>query len=491
MTKGTCHLCGESRWLRGKGGACKPCAYPRGSCVRCRKVRKIYVDELCYLCYQDRQVRTALLNSEQELLPTGDYERYLFHLYLAYIRRYWLKYAHLNQARRLSKIFSTHRIALVLSWMNIYEVAKKHPLPHRSPSPKGCAWIKIGYMLQELGVLPPRTEEVGRHLESFRALLHPKNWARIELFLSCLRKLGNTESSLTRYLDVFKNLEQYLVLSVHGEPDLLTLNEDQMKRYLVHLHQSKKVSSAYYLRGTRDRLSRFYRFCKDQKWIILNPCENIKLSRELGKLTICSPEQIREIERFIKSPASPPESALIICLILFFGFTIEDLAFATMEIKDSDFLVIALRRKARSRGRHYYNRDQTLELPTHSKWFLGLQKRYYQAWSVHYSRVKRTYPHYPLILFRDNRANRPLSAERIRLRVQEATQAATGIVIPASVLRQTCGHLHSSRHDASLLSRLGWSPQFAFNYTWLPRTYFIPNKPARQEPSRTGELEGL
>ena len=491
MKKGICHLCGDSRWLRGKGGSCKPCGYSVASCVRCGHFRKIYVDELCYLCYQDRQVRSALLEAEPVLLPPTDYEKYLYQLYLAYIRRYWLKYAHLNQARRVSKIFTNHTIVPILTWMEIYQLAKQFPLPHRSPSPKGCAWIKIGYMLQELGVLPPRTEEVGRHLESYCMRLHPKNWARIELFLSCLRQSGNTESSLTRYLDVFLNIEQYLTLFSDGEPDLLILNEDRMRKYLAHLQQSKKVSSAYYLRGTRDRLSRFYRFCKDQKWIISDPCEKIEISRELGKLTICSPEQVREIERFIKAPSSLPESALIICLILFFGFTIEDLAFATMEIKNCDSLTLVLRRKARSRGRHYYNRDQILELPTQSKWFLNLQKRFYQAWTVHYSQVKQTYPHHPLILFRDNRANRPLSAEAIRLRVREATYAATGTAIPASVLRQTCGHLHSSHHDASLLSRLGWSPQFAFNYTWLPRTYFNSKRPGRQEPSRTGEPEGL
>jgi predicted nuclease of restriction endonuclease-like (RecB) superfamily len=42
------------------------------------------------------------------------------------------------------------------------------------------------------------------------------------------------------------------------------------------------------------------------------------------------------------------------------------------------------------------------------------------------------------------------------------------------LLRQTCGHLHSMKQDASALSRLGWSSQFAFHYTWLLRVYFSP-----------------
>ncbi len=32
-----------------------------------------------------------------------------------------------------------------------------------------------------------------------------------------------------------------------------------------------------------------------------------------------------------------------------------------------------------------------------------------------------------------------------------------------------CGHLHTKNGDGSVLSTLGWSPNFAFHYTWLPR----------------------
>ena len=94
--------------------------------------------------------------------------------------------------------------------------------------------------------------------------------------------------------------------------------------------------------------------------------------------------------------------------------------------------------------------------------------------------------HYPLILFQDYRANRPLSDETIRKRVQNATHAATGVEIPSSILRQTCGHIYSTRNDASLLSRLGWSPEFAFQYTWLPRQYFTPPR-SRTGRSRTAQ----
>ena len=37
---------------------------------------------------------------------------------------------------------------------------------------------------------------------------------------------------------------------------------------------------------------------------------------------------------------------------------------------------------------------------------------------------------------------------------------------------QTCGDLHMPEGDGSVLTVLGWSPQFAFDYTWLPRRFF-------------------
>lgn len=488
--KGICSLCGKHRWLGGKGRACKPCAYPVGACTNCSKRRKLYVDELCYLCYQDRQIRNQLVDLESSLMPQSEYESYLFQLYLTYIRRYLLRYAHLNQAQRLSVVLRTYSIKPLLSWMQIYKWAQQHPLPHRLPSPNGCAWTKIGYMLQELGVLPPRTEETGRQFDSLRSSIYLKNWKRIEPFLFSLRGLANTETSLIRYLFIIRGLQRFLDPFGNEQTDLLSVNEIQIRGFLDHLRQSSQTSSAKYLRSTLLRLSKFYRFCYQEKWILCNPCERIKVSREAAKLTVCSPEQIAQLEAFVKNPASDPEHAILICLILFFGLKTEDLAFASLQVQTNNSFAILLRRKARSRGRHFYHRPQLLQLPAQPKWFFDLQKRFYEVWLEFYSQVKKTYPHYPLVLCRNYRANRPLSADTISQRIQEATRAATGSVeIPPSILRQTCGHLHSQNQDASLLSRLGWSPEFAFHYTWLPRAYYVPKDLADTKSVRTGEFE--
>ena len=63
---GRCPLCGEYKYLNGR--TCKTCTYDEGICPTCGRTAKIYVDGLCYLCYQDRQVLKAINELELNFL---------------------------------------------------------------------------------------------------------------------------------------------------------------------------------------------------------------------------------------------------------------------------------------------------------------------------------------------------------------------------------------------------------------------------------------
>ena len=128
-----------------------------------------------------------------------------------------------------------------------------------------------------------------------------------------------------------------------------------------------------------------------------------------------------------------------------------------------------------TKGRRYYNRHQILDLPTKPVWFLQLQKRFYANWQAHYRRVRKSFPQHPLLLPYNNRSNSVLNTDTVSERIKIATTLAIKTPVTAKVLRQTCGHIYSRNQDASLLTQLGWSPQFAFHYTWLPRRYFSKN----------------
>jgi len=467
--KGICPVCRRFRWLGGKGRVCKPCGYPIKACVKCGNVRKIYVRELCYTCFENEKTREKLANIEGDFITPYEYSGYLFALYLQYTRRFNVHYFHVKQTRALATLLSQNPIEPILSWMQIYELEKKYPIAHREGRKafKGHAFFKIGYMLQELGVLPPRHDEQGRQFQSLLSVFDEKNLVSINLFVSYLRNSNQAETTIVDYLAKLRDL--YLWLKAHyPNASLLEVNYTIFAKYLDSALE--KNSNPHYRWGIYFELGRFYRFLQSKRLILSNPCGNITLSRPQAKLCVVDEADYKLLLAFIQNPATNPESAILLSVILFFGFTTEDVIHAQISFHDS--LHLTLRRQRRTRGRRFYNREQLLKLPTEPRWFFDLQKRFYEQWKLHRKKIKSPYPYAPLLLPHNYQHNRPLSGTIVLRKIMNATRAATGHLVPARILRQTCGHIHSLNQDASLLSHLGWSTQFAFHYTWLPRVYF-------------------
>jgi integrase len=394
----------------------------------------------------------------------SDYALVAFDLYLTYIRRYNLKYHHLRQAQRLICILEKDPPIPFKSWMDVYQYDEKYPLPHKPNTKKGHAILKIGFMLQELGVLPPKEEELGRQIKNLRSYFSTKEQAYIGEFLESLKHQHREQATLRHCLTTLKNFKMWL-----GTRDLMLVNQLSVDNYLQSLVEKNEKPS--YVRTAFSSLNQTYRFLKHKKLILQNPCHKIKLSRLPMKLCIVSEKQIEQLTRFIKNPESNAEQALILSLVLFFALTPRELAQSQCLVQN-DRLALILRRKPTSYGKHFYNREQILKLPQTPSWFLKLQKTFLNQWQNEYQKTKKTYPLKPLLLPRHRNYNRPLSSDQARKRIKEATIKATGHYIPARILRQTCGHLYSKNGDASILSRMGWSQQFSFCYTWLPRTFF-------------------
>jgi hypothetical protein len=425
------------------------------------------VDGLCYVCYEDRLVRERLPELEKPQLPAA-YPQLLLDLYLTYIRRYNLKYHHLRQAKKIKDILKKDPPVPFKTWLDVYHYDDKYPLPHTPTTNKGHAILKIGFMLQELGVHPPKEEEIGRQIEKLLSAFSQQEQQYIAELLQSLKHQQREQITLHHCLADLRNFKLWLKSN-----DLLLVNQTTIENYLQSLVNKNQKPS--YITRTFYALNQTYRYLKYQKLILINPCQKIKLSSLPMCLCIASENEIAALVRFIKNPDSNPEQALILVLVLFFALTPRQLA-QSQCMPQNDSLCLVLRRKPTSYGKHFYNREQNLKLPQTPSWFLKLQKQFLKQWLDHYDKTKKTYPHMPLLLSRHRNCNRPLSSDQVRQRIREATVTATGHHIPARILRQTCGHLYSRNGDASILSRMGWSPQFAFCYTWLPRTYFSPKE---------------
>jgi integrase len=234
--------------------------------------------------------------------------------------------------------------------------------------------------------------------------------------------------------------------------DIHLISETQVQEFLNYLKDKKHPQS--YIMSAFTSLSIFFKWSKFENIILVNPCENIKIKKPRGKLIVCDDDIIKRLMRFIKSPNSNPEQALILSLILIWGLRSEDLSHAKIEIQEKTFKIILRRKKLGTRK--YYNRSQILSLPNNpNSWFYKLQKRFYKNWLHEYEQRKKSFPCYNLLLPR-YRSIQPLTADTIKTRVYEATQAAVEMNIPPKILRKTCGHIHSISSDASILSTLGW-----------------------------------
>ena len=428
---------------------------------------KIYVDDLCYCCYQHRQVATKLKTIEENFQPKSEYNRDLFQLYLTYVRRYRLSYFHATQASNFAAILEQHGWPTINCWNDIDTLSKKYDLDHANGKDNGCAVVKIGYMLVELGVLTPKDEDCSQQIaRKLRQLAELKIGPASTNLADWLKKSGRRDATILNNLCYIHHYFQW-GNQVYPGLDLLKVHESKIIEFVGYLAlQGHKPSQQ---RSHLQALRRFFARLCYLKTIDENPCENIQTNKIHAKINIVTETEIKRLYNYICSASSPPEEAFYLALILFFGFKTEDLLRATIELSGEQQFKIVLHQSPRSYGNHYYNREQVLELPKKPDWLKHLQLRFLKMWQQEYSKTKQTYPTQRLVLPRNHHYTRPLHQHTLTKRIYAATTVATGHKITPKILRQTCGHLHTRNGDGSVLSTLGWSPNFAFHYTWLPR----------------------
>jgi hypothetical protein len=321
-------------------------------------------------------------------------------------------------------------------------------------------------MLQELGVLPVRQLDKEVALEALFSRCDPET-ARV-LRRYCEQLAKTRYATRGRYGAVRMVFEFQLWLTKHElELGLFTVSEKNVLRYLHALNDRDRSGIR------RQVLSRFYRWAQVEKLTLMNPVQGVPVPKMAKILEVCSDHQIRKIELYVKNPASDPEYALILALVLYWGITTLELALSSVDFRDSQIWIILYRREL-SRGRKTHYRDQVLKLPLDPLWLASLQKRYTQLWRERLTQAKKNFPNQPLILRRSarDRSTRPLAVGRVIDLFCDATIAATGQRIPPNVVRRTSGHIHVDRGDASRLTKLGWSKTYSHAFSYRPRTYF-------------------
>ncbi len=440
------------------------------TCPRCKKERRALKQGLCVICRQTDGSAMILERIATELKPASSYNRYLFDLFLTHVRRYRPTSAFVQEAKILKRILEQKPLPTLLSWAQIYALRSSHKptaLCLRGSHPLH----RIGHMLQEIGVIEPRSEMRERRLSNLFTRFDDATRPTIIGFSDAVRKMGRTEDTVFHNVWQLCALHEWLIR--RGTGTLFATSCGELQHYLSHV--AAKTGSAESCRHTHYVLHRFFRWCLRRKKILFDPLLGIdRPPMPPRRHVICRETDLHLLGTFIKDPASPPELAFLLSLVLFWGLNMKELCRAQLAACD-DKLEIHFLATSSSR-RKIDRRPEKLALPQSPLWFSLLQKRYLSGWRAAYALTKKTFPGRPLFLHPQGQHNRPMSHMWFRQKILEATQLATGTVIYPSILRQTCGFLHTKGRDAAVLQELGWSSQSAFIYAWAPYRFYAGEK---------------
>jgi site-specific recombinase XerD len=435
----------------------------RRTCSKCSKNQIFkYVSHLCNACFHDKRGRSRLNLLEAQSQNLSPYNRDLFKLYLRYTRRYQIDSRHLSLSKRFFEFLQIYEVPVLRSWAAVLKLSEKFKEFKPAPRSLRCPAISIGWVLQELGVLPIREDE-GAPLEKRLMSLSKELALVFTAYAHFLRKRKRKEKTIDVAFE--RILHFYQWLNAARASDLWLVTEQAAITYIASIPNTNSGDLV------RLQINKFYNWAKYEKYTLSNPFEKIPRLHLAKSHLVCSPEQILKLEAFIKKSESDPKLALILALIFYWGFTGRDLATATVEFENYQIKVVLHPRSPRCNQRSR-NRNQLVILPRDPLWFRDLQKRFTASWHEHFKKISADIPRQPLILDGLIRHNRPISRGKIVAFVAKATTLATGIRIPTPVLRRSGADVYSKHGAAAILPSLGWSKSQAFTFTWRPRELY-------------------
>jgi len=445
-------------------------------CDQCGRKHRIFHQGKCLRCHEKKLTEARLKKVERSFSPASKYNQYLLDLFLVYTRKLKLRSGYASQAEKLQILFERETISFIGTWNDIYSLSDKHKIWDKNYSQTGCAFKKIGRMLQGLGVIdsPERCGRRLRHLEKVRssfALVRNKSWA--DSFINMLKKSDRALRTQILYLHHLKHLEGWLAKNDYSV-DFSRVTQKLAGDYFDSLRADFRSPSQIY--SIYCNFNKFYRWGAHAGHASENPFESLRISYPGLVKRHLSEADVDKLFHFVKNKKSDPELALIILLVLVFGLTKEDLSRAQLSFLSGGRLRILVCGKPRSAGRTRTVGDRILEMPAEPRWVLDLQRSFMAYWKKQIESVHQIYERTPLILPHNHQYAVSLDSTVIDNRIKAATTAALGRRVPFTLLRNTCGVINTRHNDASVLSTLGWSTKHSFAFVRLPREIVGPSQ---------------
>ena len=431
-------------------------------CSSCHDVKSFKTNsntcERCLLIKKNGQVVERVSKSYQIKFS---YNQELWSLYAKYLDRFIIKNHHQKVSLGYRHYLSMHTVPTIKNWQDVKDLSIKFEDFMDGLFKGGCPFGKTAFMLVELGVLPTREEDHSVSYHNHLKSLDDDFLPVARKYFQTLLKSKRTIYTCANYCRIFRDLQTWLE-DHHGLSNVLNFTEAMAKEYLIQNKPSHEMLSV---------LKKFYSWAKRHRYIFSNPFDQFELRSANRALLICSNDQIKKIIKYIKSNESDPERAFILALIFYWGLNNRELRYSTIEIEDGQ-VIVHLYRPNLSWGYKSYNRHQVLKISKSPRWLWLLQNRFISQWQIKYQKVEKSFPQKLLLFTKNLKSSRPIGSEVFLIRVHKATLEATGEKIPPSVIRRTSGHIYSLRGEASILTYLGWSRDYASDFVWRQRRLF-------------------
>ena len=443
-------------------------------CPSCFKPHSFFHRAICLRCHERYLTAKRLDELESGLKPANEYNSILFNLYLSYIRKMKLRASHGHQAAKLKGILESEKIPVITCWAEIDRLSSKYQLWDLPENKTGCAFKKIGKMLNGLGILDVSWKEgkESRRQDKVLAQISPKVAVAARDFIKVLIRQNRSQRTATIYLEHICKLELWL-RSVSSDYGAMLLSVSDFESYLDYLREKKYSKNQIYSHYCS--LNKFYRWCVFEKIILNNPAEQVSVSKPYRSLEICSEADLKTLRAYVKNTETDPSDAFLISLVLYFGFTIEQLCLAQLAPRNGEVLKIILATRQQTYSRRYKRRQDHLDLPSTPAWFLKIQQRYDRYWCERYKEIQHISLRRPLFLQHKKCSNTPIEPSVLEGRLRRATKRALdGRSISWRILHSSCGVLYTRYQDASILTRLGWSPPQASHYVYITKKIHTP-----------------
>lgn len=282
----------------------------RMSCSSCGQEKIFYGSRpQCDRCLRVPTIFRKLKDLEAKSINLSEYSHDIFKLYLRYLRRHQIYDRQLHECKEFYTFLENKKYLVALisrsSVLNLSEEFKA--FRSQAVLKQNCPVLKVAYVLQDLGILPIREEAYDFGIDKIINDLSLTLSRPLQLYVDQLRRTRRHERTV--YLVVLRIKHFHDWMTKNYQIDFWLASEAIARHYLLVCDQDVLFM--------RNLLRRFYKWAILEKYTLSNPFENIDAPKKLLSMKVCSPEQIKRIERFIRASSSDPEAAMILALVFY------------------------------------------------------------------------------------------------------------------------------------------------------------------------------